>query len=412
MKDVVAATGTAAYEQPTTDEPTVPTYTITSARGTFFSGDEYVLNTTQTSVASSVTDANKQWIYVPATIVGGEENSYFFYNVGTDKFMSVSDDAKLTVSSDPTSTYYKWENGNANYGFTIGDTYKSVAGGTKVLNSTSWNDSNTGVRFWQCGYDDGNRLAIEEIGTITQAEYDAVVKRIKDYYTPVYTDTGYYMSIFAAFNDGTTQVVYVDPEGLKVAPADEVPEGAITKFIVEQEELIDFDEYVQEFVLRADIPDNKKYIHWTSGDNTNKSDDLDGINERYNEAINKLRFTMVEVDGQFLYRIKGYGTGSNANNLFDFTYNRTRKAWVAGNAGDVFNDNDRTSYFTLHSGYIGDVANGDPDDPTISIFDVSRLIDYLNGERHDGVELDPDADCNGLNNLDDVDAVVLRLLKK
>lgn len=183
VKDVVAATGTAAYEQPTTDEPTVPTYTITSARGTFFSGDEYVLNTTQTSVASSVTDANKQWIYVPATIVGGEENSYFFYNVGTDKFMSVSDDAKLTVSSDPTSTYYKWENGNANYGFTIGDTYKSVAGGTKVLNSTTWQDSNTGVRFWQCAYDDGNRLAIEEVGTITQAQYDAIVKRIKDYYT-------------------------------------------------------------------------------------------------------------------------------------------------------------------------------------------------------------------------------------
>lgn len=401
-------------QEPTPPVETVSTYTITSKRGTFFAGDDYVLNTVQTSVASSVTDANKQWIYVPATVVGGEENSYFFYNVGTDKFMSVADgsNAKLSVNTDPTTAYYMWSNGNADYGFTIGDTYNSVARNTKVLNSTSWSDSGTGVRFWQCDYDEGNRLAIEEIGSITQAEYDAIVKRIKDYYTPVYTDTGYYMSIFAAFKDGTTQVVYVDPEGLKVAPADEVPEGAITKFIVEQEELNDIDEYVQEFVLRADIPDNKKYIHWTSGDNTNKSDDLDGINERYNEAINKLRFTMVEVDGKFLYRIKGYGTGSNANSLFDFTYNRTRKVWVAGNAGDVFYDDDRTSYFSLNSGYIGDVANSDSSNPAITVFDVARLIDYLNGARPEGVKLDPDADCNGLNNLDDVDAVVLRLLKK
>lgn len=392
-------------------EEGVPTYTITSARGTFFSGDEYVLNTVQTNPPSSVTDTNKQWIYVPATVIGGEENSYFFYNVGTDKFMSVADGAKLTVSSDPTTAYYKWDNGNADYGFTIGDTYNSVAGNTKVLNSTSWSDSNTGVRFWQCGYDDGNRLAIAEAGTITKAQYDAIVKRIKDYNNPVYTDTGAYLTITAAFKDGSRQVVYCDAQGLKAAPAENVPAGAITKFIVERADFVESEDYLAyEYVLRAD----KKYLHWTSGDDANKSADRDGVNERYDAALNTLRFVLVpygEAQNELRYRIQGHGTGSFANSLFDFTLNGQTKQWVAGNPGNVFDDY-RTSYFIVDNGLIGDVANSDPDDPTVSIFDVSRLIDYLNGEHRDDVKLDPDADCNGQSNLDDVDAVVLRLLKK
>ncbi len=156
------------------------------------------------------------------------------------------------------------------------------------------------------------------------------------------------MKITAVFPNGHEHVVYSD--GTRFTAAAEAPEGAVTEFSIAH---MDGTSYV----LKA----GDQYIHWTSGDNTTKSEDLDGLNEKYDSELNMLTIKLGNEEGlqsttyskepiASLYEI--LGAGSNGS-TFNFTLREKDDEWIAGDAGQKFFDNNydgvgcRTSYFRV-----------------------------------------------------------------
>lgn len=158
-------------------------------------------------------------------------------------------------------------------------------------------------------------------------------------------------SITAVFPNGNKHVVYSNGE--KLTAGEEVPADAISKFdVVSRTE--------NTIVLKA----GDQYIHWTSGDNKDKSSDLDGLNEEFDETLNTLSLApatlqgcstsatwgKTEEDVQGLYRLQGMGTNGR---LFDFTLRENDDAWIAGDPGNIFFDTNwdnngcRTSFFEI-----------------------------------------------------------------
>ena len=159
---------------------------------------------------------------------------------------------------------------------------------------------------------------------------------------------GTYCTITAVFPNGNEHIIFSDGE--KLTAAEEAPEGAFTQFVVEQQS----DENV---VLK--VGDN--YMHWSSGDNAAKSDDLDGLNEEFDESLNTLIIRAGNTDGlqsttwdsepiASLSEILGYGTDGQ---LYNFTLREKDDEWIAGDAGMKFYDDNwdgigcRTSYFRI-----------------------------------------------------------------
>lgn len=173
------------------------------------------------------------------------------------------------------------------------------------------------------------------------------------------------MSISAVFPNGNEHVVYAY-EGKLTASAT-VPEGAISNFeIVSNEGDV--------YVLKA----GDQYLHWTSGDNTSKSADLDGLNEEFDESINYLTIKLGNEAGlqsttwdkapiASLYEVIGNGTNGQA---FNFTLRENDDAWIAGDSGMKFFDTNwdgngcRTSYFRVEMSETP-VTPVDPEPPVV-----------------------------------------------
>lgn len=158
-------------------------------------------------------------------------------------------------------------------------------------------------------------------------------------------------TITAVFPNGNKHAVYSN--GTKLTAGAEVPADAIAQFdVVSRTE--------NTIVLKA----GDQYIHWTSGDDKNKSSDLDGLNEEFDETLNTLSLApatlqgcstsatwgKTEEDVQGLYRLQGMGTNGR---LFDFTLRENDDAWIAGDPGNIFFDTNwdgngcRTSFFEI-----------------------------------------------------------------
>ena len=193
--------------------------------------------------------------------------------------------------------------------------------------------------------------ATEEDVAALQAAYDAYVAALNPVEEPETTTVA---TITAVFPNGSKHVVFSN--GTKFTAAAEAPADAIVKFeVVERTE--------ETLVLKA----GDQYIHWTSGDDRNKSNDLDGLNEEYDETLNVLYISPADFAGALtatkndwgqsqetvegLYQIKGYGTNGQ---LFDFTLREYDDAWIAGDSGNYFFDTNwdgngcRTSFFEIN----------------------------------------------------------------
>lgn len=194
------------------------TYTIKTSRGDFFATNEneLLLNSCGRNNTTLINEENSKWVLIPGSI----EGTYYFYNVFTDKFIgapSAADGTKLTMSTNPTATYYKWES-NAKNGFpwTIGE---GPNASSKMLNVTDWNNNGVGYIYTNASLDDGNEYAIEEAGSISQEEYDALLQRIADYTSRAVAGKVY--SIKARFNDGKSFYVY--DNGTQAAAIQTIP---------------------------------------------------------------------------------------------------------------------------------------------------------------------------------------------
>lgn len=181
-----------------------------------------------------------------------------------------------------------------------------------------------------------------------QAAYDAYVAALTD--TPV-EPSACVATITAVFPNGNKHVVYSN--GSKLTAGVEAPADAVVKF-----EVVSRDENT--LVLKA----GDQYLHWTSGDNTGKSADLDGLNADLDETLNTLTMAPATLQGAYtssewgkteadvegLYRLQGRGTDGG---LYDFTLRENDDAWIAGDAGMFFFDTNwdgngcRTSFFEI-----------------------------------------------------------------
>ncbi len=177
--------------------------------------------------------------------------------------------------------------------------------------------------------------------------------------------------VIAVFPNGNEHVIYSD--GAKLTAGVEVPEDAIADFTVEQEN-------EDQVVLKA----GENYIHWTSGDNAQKSADQDGLNEEFDEALNWLTLTSGSTEGlqtttwdvtpiAELYELLGRGSDGNT---YNFTLREKDDNWIAGNAGMKFYDTNwdgdgcRTSYFRV------EITEPDPVpvyDTTTKFFNAEQL---------------------------------------
>lgn len=154
--------------------------------------------------------------------------------------------------------------------------------------------------------------------------------------------------VIAVFPNGSEHVIFSD--GAKLTAGTEVPEDGIAIFTVEQEN-------EDQVVLKA----GENYIHWTSGDNAQKSADQDGLNEEFDEDLNWLTLVPGSTDGiqtstwdlepvAELYELLGKGTDGNT---YNFTLRENDDNWIAGNAGMKFFDTNwdgngcRTSFFRV-----------------------------------------------------------------
>lgn len=156
------------------------------------------------------------------------------------------------------------------------------------------------------------------------------------------------MKIIAVFPNGSEHTVYSD--GQRFTAADEVPEDAVSEFGIAH---MDGNSYV----LKA----GEQFIHWTSGDNAAKSEDLDGLNEEFDAELNFLTIKLGDEEGlqsttwdkapiTSLYEV--IGNGSNGQ-PFNFTLREKDDEWIAGDSGMKFFDNNwdgigcRTSFFRI-----------------------------------------------------------------
>ncbi|MCQ2095707.1 MAG: alpha-N-acetylglucosaminidase [Bacteroidaceae bacterium] len=182
--------------------------------------------------------------------------------------------------------------------------------------------------------------------------------------------TGLKMKIKAVFPNGKEHVVYSD--GNKLTAASTTPGKAVSEF-----DIIEMDGV--SYVLKA----GGQYIHWTSGDDTSKSEDLDGLNEDFDSNLNTLTIRPGTTDGiqsttwstkpiSSLCEIVGNGTNGQR---FNFTLREKDNCWVAGNPGMKFFDTNwdgvgcRTSFFRIEL--------IEPDNPTslIGVGATNRLAD-------------------------------------
>lgn len=180
-----------------------------------------------------------------------------------------------------------------------------------------------------------------------QAAYDAYVVALAGTPEPA----ACVATITAVFPNGNKHVVYSN--GSKLTAGVEAPADAVVKFeVVSRED--------NAIVLKA----GDQYLHWTSGDNTNKSADLDGLNADLDETLNTLTMAPATLQGAYtssewgkteadvegLYRLQGRGTDGG---LYDFTLRENDDAWIAGDAGMFFFDTNwdgngcRTSFFEI-----------------------------------------------------------------
>lgn len=225
--------------------------------------------------------------------------------------------------------------------------------GVSVVDPAAW------LQYWFGGYVQYTagdyRLGVVELaydGTYSMAGepvFHAFTKAAE--VEPVDPVTGSIATITAVFPNGNKHVVYSNGE--KLTAGVEAPEGAVVKFdVVSRTE--------NTLVLKA----GDQYIHWTSGDNNEKSADLDGLNEDFDETLNTLTLApatlqgcstsatwgKTEEDVQGLYRLQGMGTNGR---LFDFTLREFDDAWIAGDPGNIFFDTNwdgngcRTSFFEI-----------------------------------------------------------------
>ena len=154
--------------------------------------------------------------------------------------------------------------------------------------------------------------------------------------------------VIAVFPNGNEHVIYSD--GAQLTAGTEVPEDGIAIFTVEQEN-------EDQIVLKA----GENYIHWTSGDNAQKSADQDGLNEEFDEDLNWLTLVPGSTEGiqtstwdlepvAELYELLGKGTDGNT---YNFTLRENDDNWIAGNVGMKFYDTNwdgngcRTSFFRV-----------------------------------------------------------------
>ncbi len=154
--------------------------------------------------------------------------------------------------------------------------------------------------------------------------------------------------VIAVFPNGNEHVIFSD--GAQLTAGTEVPEDGIAIFTVEQEN-------EDQIVLKA----GENYIHWTSGDNAQKSADQDGLNEEFDEDLNWLTLVPGSTEGiqtstwdldpvAELYELLGKGTDGNT---YNFTLRENDDNWIAGNAGMKFYDTNwdgngcRTSFFRI-----------------------------------------------------------------
>lgn len=160
--------------------------------------------------------------------------------------------------------------------------------------------------------------------------------------------TGYKMKITAVFPNGSEHAVFSD--GTKLTAGAAVPNSATVEFEVVQMN-------GESYVLRA----ADQFLHWTSGDNTQKSDDLDGLNETFDPSLNFLTIKLGDASGlqsttwdtsaiPTLYEV--IGNGSNGS-PFNFTLRENDDNWIAGDPGMKFFDTNwdgngcRTSFFRV-----------------------------------------------------------------
>ncbi|MBQ0019093.1 MAG: exo-alpha-sialidase [Bacteroidales bacterium] len=195
------------------------TYTIKSSRGDFFATaeSELLLNSCGRNNTTLINKQNAQWVLIPGSV----EGTFYFYNVFTDKFIgapSTSDASKLTMSTNPTTTYYRWaSNSKQGFPWTIGD---GANASSNMLNVTDWNNNGVGYIFGKSTLDDGNEYAIEPVGSISQDEYDALLQRIDEYKGRAIAGKVY--TIKARFADGKSFYVY--DNGTTAAASQTVPE--------------------------------------------------------------------------------------------------------------------------------------------------------------------------------------------
>lgn len=194
---------------------------------------------------------------------------------------------------------------------------------------------------------------------VTAANYEAAQAALTAYYNctdVVLPETGKYYEIKAVYHDGKSQ--YLGYDGTKLSVTDAKPATGTATFKAESVA-------GNNVVLTI----GGKYVHWTSGDDTKKTADTDGLNEELDANLNTLVFTKATAEGGAtpitltnatpeklfgLFQIQGKSSGSQHNGpLFYFT-TRSNGIFIAGDSGNKFFDTNwnsdgtnRTSYFTI-----------------------------------------------------------------
>lgn len=410
-------TGTYEEEEGPTGE-TVPTYTIKTPRGDLFTdGNGLLLTTRSLTLAGSRTETNDKWVIVPAkdndhgVYIYNVEHKTFIGNNNRG-----TNGVTAPMVAEP-NMFYRWATGSTNetvknnayndlqyketdYPWSLGEEDGLVGGKYYTINVCNWDDNqgnHTGLRLCSTsGYDDGNIFAITESGTMPKEDYDALLDLIFPT-TPAtpeaiaeaeallaLTGVGYpaetaeartalaalvaqeevnasdlaaavsayttcteitmptaakKYTVTAHFIDGTEANLAVVDGKLTLTRA-EGAEAEVEAVSVEGSNVV--------------LKTGEAYIHWTSGDATSKSADLDGLNEEFDEALNTLTLQAggAEHFGQVL--IQGAGTDDNryyyiVRDNLDGTF-----SWVAQYPSDKFfdtnwnsNGQNRTSYFTF-----------------------------------------------------------------
>lgn len=278
-------------------------------------------------------DQEGEWV-----VCGNDEDGYSFYNVaaGPTQVLGLTGDDKYAR----VKLYELGQEGTATIRF---DYCESEGGFSFRLHGTANNCLNSRDQ-WLALWNNSNALSNDRGSRFTF--YEAADIEGIDPTPQVPT-----CSIIAVFPNGNRHVLFSDGEQLTAAV--NPPADAITAFeIVSHED--------DEIVLKA----GDQYIHWTSGDNTDKSDDLDGLNEEFDGTLNTLSLVPASLEGCYtsavwesteesvagLFRIQGKGTNGS---VFDFTLREKDDAWIAGDPGMFFYDTNwdgigcRTSFFDI-----------------------------------------------------------------